>query len=141
MGACTRSAAPVAFLTPSPSWGGWKGHQGGLCQTGVQAEPGAGRAGWHGQGAELCAHVPAWHAAGNGERFGAWGASCEGKPHPRPALFLGQDAASGPGGLSLQPLRCSAGVAALFHIAPAAEPCQSSFPEKRLPMGLSLKCI
>lgn len=39
---------------------------GGLCQTSVWAEPGAGRAGWHRQGAEVCAHVPPWHSAGNG---------------------------------------------------------------------------
>lgn len=37
----------------------------------------------------------------------AWGASCEGKPHPCPALFLVQDAGAWPRGLSLQPLHYS----------------------------------
>lgn len=61
----------MAFLAPNPSWEAGKGTKAeGLCQTSTQAEPGAGRAGWQQQGAEVCAHIPPWHAAGNnGERL------------------------------------------------------------------------
>lgn len=99
-----------------------------LCQPGVQAERGAGRAGWHRQGAEACAHVPGWHAAGNGERLMPGALPERGNPIHARLCFWGRMRAP-----------AVAGVAALFHAAPAAEPCQSSFPAKHLPMGLFFK--
>lgn len=80
---------------------------GGLCQAGVQAEPGAGRAGWHQHGAEQCARVPRWHAAGNGEWLMPGALPVRGNPIRAQLCFWCGMRAPGPGRLSLQPLRYS----------------------------------
>lgn len=128
----TRVPAPtllVLWLSSSQMAGkGTKAE--GLCQPGMQAEPAAGRAGWHRQGAEACAHVPGWHAAGNGERLMPGALPERGNPIHARLCFWGRMRAP-----------AVAGVPALFHVAPAAESCPSSFPAKHVPMGLFFKCI
>lgn len=55
-----------------------------------------GRGGWQQHGAEVHAHVPPWHATGNGEQLMPRALPERGNPIRAPALFLVQDACTWP---------------------------------------------
>lgn len=99
IGVCTHSAGPAAFPASNPTWGGWKGHQGWGSLPGGRAGRTRSRQGRLAP-ARYRTVCPRPTLARCWERgvVDAWGSSCEGKPHPCPALFLVRDEGAWPRG-------------------------------------------